>query len=324
MVEVDLRAGQVAEIVWKLKGANLNKEEKGRAEDLKEQIAESNLREARMTSADLESAELQAANFENANLSKVNLNRAKLGGAMLKGANLSEANLSEADLQSACLDDSNMRGVVLNATNLQHTSTNNVVVPESLSHLDDNVRNRMVRHHKWIRTNGKEGRPANLEGSDLAGVNLRGVNLSGMSIKASNLESCNFNDTICLFTFFQESKLSNASFRNADLDAANFHHCVLKDADFRGAKLRPIETASDDPNVKAKRWRPNFSGAILSGSDFSGAYVSGAYFRAADLTDVKVQKTVFIGCEFDDGVEDDLKKGGALFEAPKPERAEQK
>ena len=62
---------------------------------------------------------------------------------------------------------------------------------------------------------------------------------------------------------------------------------------------------------------------MLSGSDFSGAYVSGAYFRGADLTDVKVKDTVFIGCDFDDGVEDELKKGGAVFEAPEPERAPQ-
>ena len=110
---------------------------------------------------------------------------------------------------------------------------------------------------------------------------------------------------------------------NADLDAANFHSCVLKNADFRGAKLRPIETNVDDPDVKTKRWRPNFANAILAGSDFSGAYISGAYFRGADLTDVKFEKTTLVGCDFDDGVEEDLKNRGAIFETAEAEGAAQ-
>ena len=121
---------------------------------------------------------------------------------MLKGANLSETNLSEANLQSAVLDGANMRGAILNATNMAHASVENIVVPESLSHLDETIRSRMVKHHIWIRTNGAEGRPADLHSVDLIDINLRGVNLSGMNMKNANLHSVNFSDTICMFTFF--------------------------------------------------------------------------------------------------------------------------
>ena len=77
------------------------------------------------------------------------------------------------------------------------------------------------------------------------------------------------------------------------------------------------------PDVKTKRWRPNFANAILAGSDFSGAYISGAYFRGADLTDVKFEKTTLVGCDFDDGVEEDLKNRGAIFETAEAEGAAQ-
>ena len=96
-----------------------------------------------------------------------------------------------------------MRGAILNATKMAHASIENVVVPESLSHLDETIRSRMVKHHIWIRTNGAEGRPADLHGVDLGDINLRGVNLSGMNMKNANLHSVNFSDTICMFIFFK-------------------------------------------------------------------------------------------------------------------------
>lgn len=137
-----------------------------------------------------------------------------------------------------------------------------------------------------------------------------------MSIKSANLENTNLSDTFCLFTFFQGSRLNNANFAHADLDAANFHNCVLKNADFSGARLKPIETGAEHENGKKQRWRPNFAGAILVGADFSGAYVSGANFKEADLTGLKVDKAVFLGCDFDDGIEEQLGKHGAMFKLP--------
>ena len=203
MVKVDLHRGQIAEVGWKLRGAKLSAEEKERGGELKENIGNADLSNAKAQSADLQAADLQSANFENANLSKANLTQAKLGDAILKGANLSETNLSEANLQSTVLDGANMRGAILNATNMAHASVENVVVPESLSHLDETIRSRMVKHHIWIRTNGAEGRPADLHGVDLGDINLRGVNLSGMNMKNANLHSVNFSDTICMFIFFK-------------------------------------------------------------------------------------------------------------------------
>ncbi len=315
MIEVDLRAGQVAEMVWKLQGASLSKEDKGRADDLKENLAEANLSKAQMSSADLESADLQSANFDHANLTKVNFTKAKMGGASLKGANLGEANLSDANLSSACLDDANMRGAVLNSTNLQHASIENVVVPETLSHLDITVRNKMIKHHKWIRTNGEDGIPAHLEGVDLSGTNLRGVNLSGMHLQSSNMQGCNLSDTICLFTFFQESMLTGCNFKNADLDAANFHKCVLKKADFTGANFRPIEVRNKDGKKTGQRWRCNLTEAILIEADFTGALIKEADLRGAVLKDVVVEKATFVGCNMDEGVADSLAKRGAIIKA---------
>ena len=78
--------------------------------------------------------------------------------------------------------------------------------------------NKILEEHKlWLKTNGEEGKRA-----DLSDANLRNANLRNADLRNANLRNAN---------------LSNANLRNADLRNADLRNANLRNADLRNADL---------------------------------------------------------------------------------------
>ena len=115
-------------------------------------------------------------------------------------------------------------------------------------------------HQKYIKSEGKDGKIAELSGADLSGADLSWANFSG-----ANFSGANF---------------SRADLSGADLSGANFSRADLSWANFSGADLS---------------WA-NFSGADLSQADLSRANLSGAIVDAETLLNSKnIKKPAQIG-----------------------------
>ena len=71
----------------------------------------------------------------------------------------------------------------------------------------------LENHKKWLETDGKEGKRANLSDADLRNADLTGASLRGADLR-------------------------NANLRNANLRGANLYDAILRDASLRGADLR--------------------------------------------------------------------------------------
>ena len=76
----------------------------------------------------------------------------------------------------------------------------------------------LAEHKKWLESNLKEGKPANLHRASLCGADLRGADLYDANLHDANLRGANL--------------------RGANLCDANLHRANLYDANLRGANLR--------------------------------------------------------------------------------------
>lgn len=121
----------------------------------------------------------------------------------------------------------------------------------------ETLRKIIDNHKNWVKTEGGEGRIANLTeeslyGADLSGVDLRFAKMCGVNLENANLEGTN---------------LMSADLRDSDLSGIN-----LKGADLSGAKLSGADLSFSD-----------LSGADLSGAELSGADLKGANLKGANL-----------------------------------------
>src|SRR5258707_724266 len=108
----------------------------------------------RLVRANLRQARLSGANLENADLSGCNLTGADLNGAILVGCRLDLAVTQGADFSETLTE--------------QETGRSPGAVP---------VEELLELHAKWVETDGREGKPA-----DLSNMDLRGVMTLGRSI----------------------------------------------------------------------------------------------------------------------------------------------
>lgn len=73
----------------------------------------------------------------------------------------------------------------------------------------------LEEHKKWLETDGKEGKRANLRSADLSFADLRGADLSFADLRSADLRGAD---------------LRGADLRNADLRGANLSYANLSDA----------------------------------------------------------------------------------------------
>ena len=101
----------------------------------------------------------------------------------------------------------------------------------------------LENHRKWLETDGKEGKRAdltgaNLRGANLSGADLRGADLSGADLTGANLRGANLRDSDLYGADLRGANLSGANLYDAHLRRANLSGADLSDADLTGANLR--------------------------------------------------------------------------------------
>ena len=92
------------------------------------------------------------------------------------------------------------------------------------------IKNILTQHLLWIRSAGKEGSRADLNGADLSRANLYGANLSGADLNGANLSGADLG----------YANLYGANLSGADLSRANLYGANLSGADLSGANLTII------------------------------------------------------------------------------------
>lgn len=199
-------------------------------------------------------ASLNGVDLSEAEAGKVDFSNCSLKGARLRGANLRDAVFADAvmtgaDLAGAQLVGATFRGAVLTGIDVRKLG----LPPESLAGclLDpgpeaigarDEMLAMLHSAERWAKTNGREGRPANLDGRDLRVLNgqLSGRTLPALSARGAIAAGVSFQGTQLQGAAFDAADLRDASFADADLRGATFRDARLAYADLDSANLAPL------------------------------------------------------------------------------------
>lgn len=219
---------------------------------------------ASLLGADLEEAQAFAVDFSDCSLRKV-----RLCGANLKNAVFTNADLDGADLRGARLEGATFRGAILTGVNLatlgipQQALTGAILEPspEACDRLNA-ILAALEQAEAWVGSNGRAGRPANLDGLDLRPANPA---FAGRQLVATNARNA-----IAVGMDFSGAQMPGSNFDNADLRGANFKDADLRGASFRNAKLSHASFLNADTSplpLNDGRSRPaRFDGARLEGT----------------------------------------------------------
>jgi len=155
----------------------------------------------------------------------------------------------------------------------------------------------LEQHQKWLDSNGKKGKKADLKGADLSNsllykanlvsANLENCNLKTSSLKWANLERANLEGAILEDCELWETKFTRANLKGANLNDSVIHYADLREANLEQASLNKstLEYARlDRANlVNAKLIRTYFGYASLKAADLKGANLNKANFMNATL-----------------------------------------
>ena len=213
--------------------------------------------------------------FANEDLNGLDLSGIKIDKINLQAANLSNVKFINTDLSGAILVDANLANANLSYANL---------------------------------------REVNLKNADLTGANLTGADLTGACLEDALLEKTEMkktilNQVIAKNAIFSEANLTEAIFRNSDLQGADFSKSILDKSDFQGANLSEASVegaagkqvnmaetnltelrASDGCDFSYGSFRKAvgkesiWSKAILTGANFTYSEMEGANFSSANLS----------------------------------------
>lgn len=111
----------------------------------------------------------------------------------------------------------------------------------------------LQEHHLYTTTNGKQGTPANLNGSAIYNQIIEDVNLSGIY----------FNDAKLMKTTFRKVHLQYAVFSYAYMKEASFIDCIMPDVSFNNSILTYATFKNVDLSYST------FNSANLIGANFS-------------------------------------------------------
>lgn len=287
-----------------LAGANLSGADLSQASLNCADITGANLSDAKLSRADLRGARLQGVNFEfadmdgadfrqstiavidsngrwtvlrggeqaptvsftNCSLKKARLNNANLKNARFDGALLNGAIFAGATLENATFDGAVLIGVNLSELRVPPERLRNCIrepsrelwarLPHYLARLDEAER--------FVRTEGKEGKPASFEGEDirLLAQHMRSRVLTGINLKKTIAVSTDFTGCELQAAKFDGADLRGAIFTGTDLRGASFAGANLAHADFSKTNLLPLtlESGAKVPTI--------FDNALLDHTNF--------------------------------------------------------
>lgn len=137
---------------------------------------------------------------------------------------------------------------------------------------EDQFKQILEEHSKWLGTNGKEGKQANLERANLQKFNLTGVQLEKAHLKEVNLEKVD---------------LTKANLEQADLEKANLQQARMYKASLRWANLQKANLENADLQQANLNWA-NLEEAVLRKAYAHGASLVGAHLNHAKLEEVNL------------------------------------
>ena len=133
----------------------------------------------------------------------------------------------------------------------------------------------LADHKKWLDTEGKEGKRAQLSGANLQEADLQDANLQKADLSEADLQKANLQGADLL-----EANLWGANLQEADLFGANLQKAYLQWANLQKANLwgANLQKANlQGANLqKANLWGANLQKAYLQGADLQEAYLMGA------------------------------------------------
>jgi uncharacterized protein YjbI with pentapeptide repeats len=223
------------------------------------------------TGADFSGLDLSGVNFsgawlESVDFSKSNLSNADFSQAVLAHANMSEAVAMGSKFSGANLGKAQLKGAIFDKADLSNTTLMYCMFA------DTQLRSAIVNGAMLLDTSwGK----ANWSGVKADGQTFYKLDLRGMVFAEANLAGCNF----------IECDISAADLRGANLSRSTFVTCKLD-----GALLQSV----------------NAQGAVLVkdctlvGANLSDANFATCNFGAADMTKIRMVKTVLDGANLSD------------------------
>ena len=137
-------------------------------------------------------------------------------------------------------------------------------------------------HKKWLETDGKEGRCANLSQQDLSHQDLEGVNLSHANLSHTNLSYANLNNATLAHTNFDGAVLCHTYFVKSKLIGAKMNCADLTNAELQFANLFEASLTKSKLTNANFRWA-NLCNANLRCSNLPSAYFLDTDFRFADI-----------------------------------------
>ena len=160
----------------------------------------------------------------------------------------------------------------------------------------------LADHKLWLETDGKKGKRANLERTELQEADLQGVNLEraelqeadlqgtvllNAKLQGADLREADLRSAFLQRANFQKADLSAVNLQEANLFKANLQKANLFKADLQKTDLRLAnlqEASLSDANLRrADLWRANLQEADLGGANLQEADLRGANLQGADL-----------------------------------------
>ena len=96
----------------------------------------------------------------------------------------------------------------------------------------DELQEILEQHRKWVETEGKEGKQA-----DLNKANLQGAGLSWANLQQANLREAHLEQTILIGAHLEEADLTGAHLEQAELRGAHLEQAILNGAQLQKADL---------------------------------------------------------------------------------------
>ena len=159
---------------------------------------------------------------------------------------------------------------------------------------EDQLREILDAHERWVESAHKQGkranlRKANLPAAYLGGANLQEASLGQANLRKADLTEANLQKANLRGANLQEASLGQADLRKADLTEANLQKANLQEAHLLQANLKLADLALANLQ-EANLWGASLQGANLWGASLQGANLYKANLQEANLVEANLQK----------------------------------
>ena len=114
------------------------------------------------------------------------------------------------------------------------------------------ILDKILEEHKlWLKTDGQEGKRANLSYADLSSANLSSANLRSANLRYADLSYADLRYADLSYADLRSADLSYANLSYADLSSANLSSANLRSADLRYADLSYADLSSANLDYSA-------------------------------------------------------------------------